>query len=152
MIENFTPFSAEHLFLLLVIVFLSVFFLLIARMLSTKQEFYLRFIFCCTIWGQEITLYAYRYTEGTLSLSEHLPLHMCSLSVLLIPIMLFHKGRRISSLLYFWGMGGATQALLTPTVTSQTPSFLFVQFFTSHAFIIIGVLYPIVVHSIRPSA
>ena len=89
--------------------------------------------------------------QETLSVSEHLPLHMCSLSILMIPIALFQKRPTLSSLIYFWGMGGATQALLTPTVTANTEPFLFYQFFISHTFIVAGALYPIFTYSIIPS-
>lgn len=149
--DNFAPFHLEHgLLLLFSIIFVFV-FLRLARSLSASQEKYIRILFCTTIWGQEIVLYFFRYTQGSLSLSEHLPFHMCSLSVWMIPIMLFIRKRGIISLLYFWGMGGATQALLTPTVTAQTDPFLFFQFFISHTLIIVGVLYPIFVYAIHPS-
>tara|TARA_Y100001954_G_C15692305_1_gene543437 strand:+ start:227 stop:697 length:471 start_codon:yes stop_codon:yes gene_type:complete len=69
----------------------------------------------------------------------------------MIPIVLFKKQTTLSSLLYFWGMGGATQALLTPTVTANTEPFLFYQFFISHTFIVAGALYPIFVHALIPS-
>ena len=46
-------------------------------------------------------------------------------------------------------MGGATQALLTPTVNADTAYVLFYQFFLSHSLIVAGVLYPIVVFAYR---
>lgn len=149
--NNFAPFNTEHGLILLISIIFVVIFLIFARKLSEKSERFLRIIFCGLVWGQEVALYYFRYTQETLSLSEHLPLHMCSLSILMIPIALFQKRMILSSLLYFWGMGGATQALLTPTVTADTELFLFYQFFISHTFIVAGALYPIFVYSILPS-
>ena len=149
--ENFSLFNIEHGFVLLLSIVFVVLVLILARKLSPKHEVLLRTIFCGLVWGQEVTLYYFRYTQDILSISEHLPLHMCSLSVLIIPFALFQKKRTLSCLLYFWGIGGATQALLTPTVTAQTPPFLFYQFFISHTFIVLGALYPIFVYSIKPS-
>ena len=149
--ENFSPFNSEHGFILLLSAAFVVVSLALTRRLSSKNETILRTIFCGLVWGQEVILYYFRYTQDILSLSEHLPLHMCSLSVLMIPIALFKKKRTLCCLLYFWGMGGATQALLTPTVTAQTHSFLFYQFFVSHTFIVLGALYPIFVYAITPS-
>ncbi|MAA80475.1 MAG: TIGR02206 family membrane protein [Deltaproteobacteria bacterium] len=151
MIENFSPFNTVHGFILILSIVFVIVVLIFARRLPPKYEVFLRTIFCALVWGQEITLYYFRYTQEILSLSEHLPLHMCSLSVLLIPIALFKKTRTLSCLLYFWGMGGATQALLTPTVTAQTNPFLFYQFFISHTFIVLGALYPIFIYCIKPS-
>ena len=149
--SNFAPFNIEHGIILLISVIFVAIFLLCARRLSEKNERLLRTIFCGAVWGQEVALYYFRYTNDNLSLSEHLPLHMCSLSILMIPIVLFKKQTTLSSLLYFWGMGGATQALLTPTVTANTEPFLFYQFFISHTFIVAGALYPVFVYDLLPS-
>lgn len=149
--ENFSPFNTEHGFILLLSVVFVTASLIFARRLSSNREVLFRTIFCGTVWIQEVTLYYFRYTQEILSISEHLPLHMCSLSVLMIPIALFQKTRTLCCLLYFWGMGGATQALLTPTVTAQTHPLLFYQFFISHTLIVLGALYPIFVDSIEPS-
>jgi len=147
--ENFQTFNTEHGLLLLILVVCTALLIMMAKRLRASQEFFLRMILCAVVWGQEIALYSYRVSDGSLQLAEHLPLHMCSLSVLLIPIMLYKKHRSLFVVLYFWGMGGATQALLTPTVDANTTTFLFYQFFLSHSLIVAGVLYPIFVFSFR---
>ena len=147
--ENFQVFNAEHGMILLISVVCILAILIVGRKIPQKTEYFYRLLLGGLLWGQEIVLYSYRYSEGSLSLSEHLPLHMCSISVLLIPIMLYKKHKFLSNVLYFWGMGGATQALLTPTVGADTSSFLFYQFFFSHSLIVAGVLYPIIVLSYR---
>ena len=147
--DNFHIFNAEHGMILLLSVACIFAVLILAKKIPQNSEYVFRLSLGGILWGQEIALYSYRYSEGSLTLAEHLPLHMCSISVLLIPVMLYKKNKFFFNVLYFWGMGGATQALLTPTVHADTSLFLFTQFFLSHSLIVAGVLYPIVVFSYR---
>lgn len=79
-----------------------------------------------------------------------LPLHLCGLSVFLTIFMLLTRSFAVFELLYFWGLGGATIAILTPDVQFVFPHILYITFFVSHALIVIGVLFEIVVFKYRP--
>ncbi len=80
-----------------------------------------------------------------------LPLQMCGASVfLVIALLLWHK-RLIFELVFFWGLGGASVALITPDVAYPFPHPLYISYFTSHAMIVIGVLYMMVNFGYRPT-
>jgi len=54
------------------------------------------------------------YAHGELTLGKALPLQLCDLAALACACALW-KGRQLAfELAYFWGLAGATQALLTP--------------------------------------
>lgn len=80
-----------------------------------------------------------------------LPLQMCGASLFLTIVMLIGRSRLLFQLLYFWGLGGAGVALLTPDTPYVFPHFLYITFFTSHALIIIGVAYMMVNFGYRPT-
>jgi hypothetical integral membrane protein (TIGR02206 family) len=68
-------------------------------------------------------------------------LQMCGLSILLLPVMLFSESPRIRQflfdLLYFWGIGGALQALIAPDIgASGFPAYRYFSFFLSHGLIV----------------
>jgi len=88
---------------------------------------------------------------GNFSLGEHLPLHLCGLGILLGPIMLLRKNFKLYELIYFWGIGGAIQALLTPDLVYEFPHFEYLQYFISHSLIIIACIYMTFVVGYRPT-
>ncbi|HEY4391042.1 MAG TPA: TIGR02206 family membrane protein [Paenibacillus sp.] len=84
------------------------------------------------IWYLQQNLWDVRYT---------LPLELCSLTLLLSIIMLLTGSRWLYPFLFFAGIAGALQALLTPNLLYGFPHFRYFQFFISHAAIILASLY-----------
>ena len=81
-----------------------------------------------------------------------LPLHLCDLSIVLVPVVLLTANRFAFELLYFWGIGGALQSIATPTLDTGFPTRLCMCFFLGHALIIASALYATVVMRLRPTA
>ena len=99
-----------------------------------------------SIIGVEIVDDIYRVfdTKGWF-ISSDLPLHMCGFSVFSTSWALLTKDQRAFELSYFWGFGGALQAILTPDPTSILNHFYLFSFMVSHGLIILNVLYLIFV-------
>jgi len=80
-----------------------------------------------------------------------LPLHLCDISVVLAPVVLLTGHWLAYELLYFWGFGGAVQALLTPNVDWGFPHIRCVCCFLLHALIVTSALYATAVMRRRPT-
>ncbi|MCX7655382.1 MAG: TIGR02206 family membrane protein [Treponemataceae bacterium] len=94
----------------------------------------------------EVIYHIYWQQLGAWSVSTALMFHMCGISILLLPWLFeLSQGRLqqwLFELLYFWGIGGALQALLTPDIGYLGfPSYKFFSFFISHGLIITLSLY-----------
>ncbi|MDQ0255100.1 putative integral membrane protein (TIGR02206 family) [Evansella vedderi] len=89
----------------------------------------------------EIALITWTITNGFWDIRYNLPLHLCTISLFLSAYMLLTKNYRIFEVLYFFGLGGAIQAMLTPDLTYTFPHFRFFHFFIAHIAIILAVLY-----------
>ncbi|MBN1409925.1 MAG: TIGR02206 family membrane protein [Spirochaetales bacterium] len=84
----------------------------------------------------------------------HLPLHLCDTSLILLIIMLFlpQKNQVLYEILYFAGLGGALQALLTPIVGRfGFPHFVCFTHFNTHGFLVAIPLYFTFVRGMRIS-
>lgn len=79
-------------------------------------------------------------------LDSDLPLHMCGFSVFATSWALLKRNKLVFELCYFWGLGGALQAILTPDVTGLVNHFYVFSFMVSHGLIILNVLYLIFVY------
>ena len=85
------------------------------------------------------------------TIQEALPLHMCDLTGLIAPLVLLTHRRGFRTLLYFWGLGLSSQAMLTP-VLEHGPAYLpFWLFWLTHASIIGTAIYDLVAHRYRPT-
>lgn len=88
--------------------------------------------------------------NGIWSVQGSLPLHLCGLSLYLCPLLLITKNYRIYEIVYFWGVAGATQALLTPAMNYAFPHFVFMQFFLVHGLIVTSCLWMTFVGGFQP--
>lgn len=93
------------------------------------------------LWANELAYQLYWFMIGGWSVATALMLQMCGLSILLLPVMLFSENARtrqfLFDLLYFWGIGGALQALIAPDIgASGFPAYRYFSFFLSHGLIV----------------
>ena len=86
----------------------------------------------------QVVYWIYRYLTlgGEVFVREHLPLHVCGMTVLLSVATLLWRRRLTYELVYFWGLAGASNAMVTPELTEGFPGYHFFQYFISHAGIV----------------
>lgn len=90
---------------------------------------------------------------GTLRWPEALPFQLCDWTMLAVIVACLNGGRpRWLEVIYFWGIGGSLQAILTPNLRFGFPDFRFLTFFIDHCGIVIGVVYLMLTRRFRPRA
>ena len=70
------------------------------------------------------------------SWKEVLPFHMCDFSLIFIAIYLLGGNKFFFNCAFFWGIAGASMALLTPDIPYGFPSMNFLMFFYGHGLIL----------------
>ena len=144
--------SLAHIIPLILIVVVSVAFPLFVRRIGTERARTTgALIITAVFYIDEIIYQIYWYSIGAWPITDALMIHMCGLAVMLTPIMLFTQNEKLRQwmfdILYFWGLGGAVQALLTPYVGLHTfPAFKYFGYFISHGMIVVSVIYMVVVY------
>jgi hypothetical integral membrane protein (TIGR02206 family) len=147
----FEFFGAAHVgalaFLLLLNLFLFGF-----KNASETTKGKVRWTLALILWGNEIAWHAWNYIVGQWTIQTMLPLHLCSLLVWTGALMLVTKNYRIYEFMYFAGIGGAIQVLITPDLGIYGfPHFRFFQTFISHGLIVTSAIYMTVVEGFRPA-
>ncbi len=91
----------------------------------------------------QVVYWTYRWvTVGAMTfLREHLPLHLCSIGIILAVVLLIRRGRLSYELIYFWGLAGTTNGIITPELTEGWPTYHFIQYFISHGGIVATALF-----------
>jgi len=148
----FSFFSNHHSNALLILLGVYILLFLFRKKLRNPQiDIKLRYIIASALILQEISLSVWRASNGAWHPGTSLPLHLCGASIVLSAIMLINKNYTLFEINYFWGLGGAIQALLTPDIgVYGFPHYRYFQFFTSHGLILTAVLYMVFVHQYTP--
>lgn len=150
--QDFVMFGSQHLTAVGLIILIAVLLpWTVNKYANPTTEFRIRMLLAAFMWIQESSIWIYRINNGIFTVQENLPLHLCGFSALLLPILLYTKRPFLYQLLYFWGIGGATQALLTPTLQATFPSYLFIQFFLGHGGIVVLIVYATVIFRYQPT-
>jgi uncharacterized membrane protein YwaF len=119
----------------------------------------------------------HRVTDGVWTLKESLPLHLCDIAVGIVAAALVGVGlhgparvmaaasrrkgaddavgvsslwQRLYELAFIWGMGGTSQAILTPDVWGAFPEVTCVRYFILHGGIVVSVLVMTIGLKMRP--
>lgn len=147
----FVLFGVWHLTALLVIVLLN-FAMLGFRKSSEKTRSVVRWSMAIILWVNEAAWHVWNAYWGHWDIQTMLPLHLCSVLILLTGFMLIFKNYRIYEFVYLLGIGGGLQALLTPDAGIYGfPHFRIFQTMISHGLLITSAIYMTTVEGFRPT-
>ncbi|MGZ9583961.1 YwaF family protein [Paenibacillus marinisediminis] len=150
--DPFAAYSAPHMIALAILVCLAaMLFGQRTRLRHERSGQYVRYTLLAVLVLSELSLNAWYISQGIYDIKETLPLELCSISLYLCAAMLIWNSQRIFQIVYFTGIGGALQALLTPALDYGFPHFRFIEFFAAHIAIILAVLYMVWVKQYRPT-
>jgi len=143
------PFSKSHLLILLVLTIINIAFFILLKKGFFKKSF--KYYLAGFLLFNEIFYIIWCILAGIWSFGYSLPLQLCDITAILSIYMLFSNNRKFFNVLYFWGLGGALQALLTPAMHYSFPHALFFNFFFLHYSIITAVFYMLIIDKCRPT-
>lgn len=152
LLGEFELFSPTHIAVLLILALLNVLIVWWQRRVerpSVRRGF--RYALAAFLILQEVSYNLWHLSVGTWSVGSTLPLHLCGAALLLCAVMLVSDSYALYEITYFWGFGGAIQALLTPDSTYGFPHYRFFQVFLSHGAIVTASVYMTFVVGYRPT-
>jgi len=89
-------------------------------------------------WPANVLLSSYTEMDQT---GLILPGHLCDLASIIGGIALLTRNPLLCELLYFWGLAGTMQGLLTPALQVDFPHVRFFMFFAVHVGVVVAALY-----------
>ena len=98
-----------------------------------------------------VSFHVYKISLGNYNIKTDLPLYLCSLLGLIIPVFTFYKKKWMFEILLFWIIAGTTQAIITPDIPIGFPSFEFFRYWIVHLGLVILILYFVIVLNHKPS-
>lgn len=150
---NFNLFSKGHILILgFILAIILLMFTNKEKLRNPDIRIKVGRLIACILLLQSFFQHFWYIERGMFTLKESLPLYLCRITVILCVFMIFKESYSLFELVYFWGLGGATQALLTPdTGGFLFPHWMCIQFFIGHGGILVAAFFMMVAYGYRPT-
>lgn len=90
------------------------------------------------------------YAGGSLNRENAFPCHLCDLAAIIGAFALLTRRQRLAELVWFWGLAGTLNGLLTPALSATFPSPAYFAFFALHGGVVVAALYLVAGLRLRP--
>ena len=151
-VHHFQPFSPTHFIIVgLLTVFWGYVISFGLRWRGTLKLIRLERAFAkitLLIW---IIIHAWWLFPANFVPAQSLPIQICDIVALFMPLALIWRQRFLVALLYFWGIGFSLQGILTPDLQLGPITLAFWLFWLHHATIVGAAIYMVIVHRFRPT-
>ena len=148
----FILFGNIHIITMMGILAVSIFLPLIYKNKSDLQKSVMTKIIAYTLIAH-VVISPYKdlfILENPYNWREVLQFHMCDLSELFLAWFLLGGPKILYKCAFFWGIGGATMAIITPDISHHDLDYAF--FMIGHGMIVIGIMYATIALNNRPYA
>ena len=144
-ITEFQAFGTQHLVTIAVTLVTPILLIGIVRRANSEAlPSAIGLLIAAILMANEVAAWSIRLAEVGLPrfAQAHLPLHVCGIAVLATVATLVSRSQRPFEITYFWGLVGATNAVLTPgELDASFPDYRYIQYFVAHSGIVVGALY-----------
>ena len=143
--------SLQHFLPIAFTVGFAVWFIKYAKHHFTKNQkhnaiHYVAWFISITVIG----FHLYRILFDNYSFKNDLPLYLCSLMALLLPLFTYYRKYWMFEIVVFWIIGGTLQAIITPDITEGFPSFDYCRYWIVHLGLLLVIFYFIFVFNMKP--
>lgn len=151
MSDPFRPFTLTHALALATIAALTWLLIVYARRVDSATRTRLERRIAAVNALMWVGSHSAHLVVSGFNLATALPLHMCHLVSLLVSVALVFPRRWMHALLYFWGIGLCSQALITPSLRDPILSVPFWAFWFEHGVLQAIAVYVLIVRRYRPA-
>ena len=150
--NSFELFGLSHWTAILIFIFLLIFLPFYSKShLSINQQKSLGNILGFLIFINFPIWVLLEFIGGSFDVKLHLPLHLCRFANLLLPFVMLRRNEFLFQILFYWGLSGMFQAIITPDIVQDFPHFHYFRFFIGHHLMIVALMYVIIVYKMKPT-
>lgn len=149
--ESVTIGSLQHILPIVFAVGFSVWFINLAnKRFNAEQKQKAIHIIAWLVSLILISFHLYRIGFDNYNFKTDLPLYLCSLMALIIPVFTYYRKYWMFEILVFWIIGGTLQGVITPDIAVGFPSFDYFRYWVVHLGLLFIIFYFIFVFKMRP--
>ncbi len=91
------------------------------------------------------------WKSGYLNRENAFPCQLCDIAAMLGAVALLTRNQRVAELVWFWGMAGTLNGLLTPALSESFPSYAYFAFFALHSGVVIAAVFLVAGLKLQPA-
>ena len=147
---TFDLFGNDHILSIILIIIFYVLFLCFNEKIGIKNKSKIfPIVLSFTILSLDISEDIIRYITGYYSIEKDLPLQLCAIGIYVAVVALLKKNQIAFELIFYWGLVGASQAILTPDSDLFELKIFFIYSQTYHSALIFAVLWLVIKCNMR---
>lgn len=148
--STFSAFSTQHFLPLIITFVIGLIAIVWAKYkLNEKQQITLIFLISLVPFVGYLFNLIFPIYEGTFSIKEHLPIHICRFISIACPFIILYKNRFWLGIFYFWILAGTINANITPDVQYGFPHWSYFNYWMVHSVLIIVPIYYLIVFRLK---
>lgn len=149
---DFTMFGQQHLVVMALLLAGCITLPLAAKhRFNERQQLWVMRLLLILLAFWVVFWIAVRMWQGYFSPKTDLPLDVCNMMALALPLLMWRPRQQIHGIVYFWIMGGTIQAVITPHLYEGFPHFTFFKYWIVHGGLIVAAIYITIVFNMRPT-
>ncbi|WP_052466949.1 YwaF family protein [Psychroserpens damuponensis] len=142
--------SLEHLIPIGLAFVFTVVLIRHARIISSESQQRIIHHIAIFISVTVIIFHMYNMVTTNYNLRTDLPLYLCSLLAIIIPIFTFYRKYWMFEILVFWIIAGTLQGVMTPDIAEGFPSLDYFRYWIVHLGLLTIIFYNIIVFKLKP--
>ncbi|MBJ7881280.1 TIGR02206 family membrane protein [Gelidibacter salicanalis] len=144
--------SVEHWMPVLIGLLLGSGLIVYARQkLNKQQQEFLIHVLAVGMSLTVISFHLHQYSLGTYNIQNDLPLYLCSLLAILMPVFTHFRKYWMYEILVFWIIAGTVQAIITPDIATGFPTFNYFRYWAVHLGLLTIIFYATLVFKMAPN-
>ena len=143
-------YSPTHLGAILAMVAFSLALVVAARALPGRWTSWVAWALAAVLLVNEVAWWAVLVVRGEWGWDYALPLYLCDAAGFVAAAALVSRRPLLVEVTYFWGLAGTIQAMITPDLHYDFPSYFYFQYFTQHIGIVVAALFLVIGLQVRP--
>ena len=137
----FVPFSFAHFAILGVFAMVCYLLILVGKRMMPVNKYRTALVLASVTFLALVLEAIVLFVQRDYDVKTDLPLNLCDLITIILPVVMYFRNRKWIGILYFWALAGTLQALITPDIDRDFPSFHFFRYFVMHCGIVVTVLF-----------
>ena len=147
---TFDLFGNDHILSIILIIIFYVLFLRFNEKIGIKNNSKIfPIVLSFIILSLDISEDIIRYITGYYSIEKDLPLQLCAIGIYVAVVALLKKNQIAFELIFYWGLVGASQAILTPDSDLFELKIFFIYSQAYHSALIFAVLWLVIKCNMR---
>ena len=144
--------SMEHWLPILIAISLGICLIYYAKKkLNKKNQQRLIHVIAIAVSLTVISFHLHKFIYGHYDIHKDLPLYLCSLLAIVIPIFTHYRKYWMYEILVFWVIAGTFQATITPDIASGFPTFDYIRYWVVHLGLLLIIAYATLVFKMMPN-